>query len=490
MITGHATSGSAGRRRRSAAAALVLGLLACAVVATDVASAAVPTPTRRATTTVRVAAGRRGIAVVQVQGYLDPPVVALARRAVTGANHARSTLLLVQLDSGGALSTDLAPLLRAVRQSRVPVVVWVGPSGARAEGGAALLAEAATVLFVSPGSDVGPASPVRLDDPSATSVASTAAQLAALAGANGRTDARVGALARTRLGASAAAAAHVTDGVRPTIGEVIVTLDGRTVHTAAGPVHLSTARVIGTGRGRRRQPNQDVVFASLTLGARIQHTLIDPRIAYLLLVAGAALIVFEFFAASVGFAAAVGAVALLGGAYGCSHLPVHVWAAALLGAAVFGFAVDVQAGRLGPWTVIGGAALLAGSLGLFGGSSRLHVPWWELAVVLLATLLFFIGALPAFVRSRYSTPTVGREGLVGELGQAEVAVDPNGVVTIRGSRWRAYTNRATPIEQGATVRVVAVDGLLLEVEPEAGGARDYRDRARRRRGPARSEPAG
>jgi membrane-bound serine protease (ClpP class) len=488
MITGHATSGPAGRRRRRAPAALVLGLLACAVVATDAASAAVPTP-RPATTAASAVAGRRGIAVVQVQGYLDPPVVALARRAVADANHARTTLLLVQLDSGGALSTDLAPLLRDVRQSRVPVAVWVGPSGARAEGGAALLAEAATVVFVSPGSDVGPASPVRLDDPSATSVPSTAAQLAAFAGANGRSSGRAAALARTRLGAGAAAAGHVTNGVRPTIGEVIVTLDGQTVRTAAGPVHLSTARVIGTGRGRRRQPNQDVVFASLTLGARIQHTLIDPRVAYLLLVAGAALIVFEFFAASVGFAAAVGAVAVLGGAYGCSHLPVHIWAAALIGVAGLGLAIDVQAGRLGPWTVIGGAALLGGSLGLFGGSSRLHVPWWELAVVLVATLLFFVGALPAFVRSRYSTPTVGREGLVGELGQAEVAVDPNGVVTIRGSRWRAYTNRATPIEEGATVRVVAVDGLLLEVEPEAGGARDYRDRARRR-GPARSEPAG
>ena len=60
----------------------------------------------------------------------------------------------------------------------------------------------------------------------------------------------------------------------------------------------------------------------------------------------------------------------------------------------------------------------------------------------------------------------------------EVAVDPEGVVVIRGARWRARTNRATPIAAGGTARVVAVEGLVLEVEPEAGGARDYRDRAR------------
>jgi len=468
----------------------VLGLLACAAFATDTASAAVATPSPPNLAVAATGAGHGGIAVVQLQGYLDPPVVALARRAVEDANRARNTLLLMQLDSGGALSTDVAPLVREVRQSRVPVVVWVGPSGARAEGGATLLAQAATVLFVSQGSDIGPATPVHLDDPSAASEVSTAGRLAALARANGRSAAAAATLTRRRLDAGTAAAARATNGVRPTIGEVIVTLDGQTLHTAGGAVRLSTARVIGTGRGRRRQPNQDVVFSGLSLGARIQHTLIDPRVTYLLLVAGAALIVFEFFAASVGFATAVGALAVLGAAYGCSHLPVHAWAAGLLGAAVLGLAVDVQAGRLGAWTAMGTVALVAGSLGLFGGSSRLHVPWWELAIVLVAALLFFVGALPAFIRSRYSTPTVGREGLVGELGQAEVAVDPNGVVTIRGSRWRAYTNRATPIDAGATVRVVAVDGLLLEVEPETGGARDYRDRARRRRQPGQPDRAG
>ena len=70
--------------------------------------------------------------------------------------------------------------------------------------------------------------------------------------------------------------------------------------------------------------------------------------------------------------------------------------------------------------------------------------------------------------------------MIGELGSAEVPVDPDGVVLIRGARWRARTNRATPIGPGDSVRVVAVEGLVLEVEPEAGGARDYRDRARRR----------
>jgi membrane-bound serine protease (ClpP class) len=417
---------------------------------------------------------------VQLQGYLDPPLVALGRGAIRDANDAHNTLLLLQLNSRGALS-DLDPLLGAMRRSRVPIAVWVGPSGAHAEGGAALLAEAASVLYVSQGSDLGPATPVRLDQPDAVPSAAVRRQLAGLMAANGRRAEQAGTLTTHRLDAAAAARVGVTNGVRPTIGEVIVTLDGQTVPTAAGPVRLSTAKVIGTGRARRRQPNQEVVFSGLSLGARIQHTLISPRVFYLLLVAGLALIAFEFFAASVGFAAGVGALGVLGAAYGWSHLPVQWWAAALLAFAVVGFSVDVQAGGVGVWTGIATAALVAGSITLVGGSSRLRVPWWEIVLVGGGTLLFFVAALPAFVRARYSTPTVGREGLVGELGEAEVTVDPTGVVVIRGSRWRARANRATPIPAGSRVRVVAVEGLVLEVEPETGGARDHRDRARRRR---------
>ena len=89
-----------------------------------------------------------------------------------------------------------------------------------------------------------------------------------------------------------------------------------------------------------------------------------------------------------------------------------------------------------------------------------------------------LGGMTAMIRSRFSTPTIGREGMIGEEGTAEVDVAPDGVVLIRGARWRARTNRATPIPAGDPIQVVAVDGLVLEVEPPEGGARDYRERAR------------
>jgi membrane-bound serine protease (ClpP class) len=118
--------------------------------------------------------------------------------------------------------------------------------------------------------------------------------------------------------------------------------------------------------------------------------------------------------------------------------------------------------------------LVAGSVWLYDGSSRLDPKWWVLVLVIGGAIIFMLSAMTAMVRSRFSTPTIGREDLVGEMGNAEADVAPDGVVRIRDALWRARTNRATPIPAGAPVRVVAVEGVVLEVEPEEGGARDYR----------------
>ncbi len=428
--------------------------------------------------------GHKGIDVVEVQGLLDPPTASLVLDAIDNANRTGATMLVLRLDSKGAVDVDAAKIVRAMLRSNVPVVAWVGPSGAEAKGAAALLLAAARVAFVAPGSTVGPAYPVDLNrpgdlSPPAVQAAIGAAGLRSHLSLDVRRHDGTVRLADHTLSADEALHAHAIDGIRPTIGEVIVTLDGKTVNKFDGSVKLSTAKVIGHGTGRRRQPNQDVIFDSLSLGARVQHSFISPSLAYFLFLAGLALIVFEFFACSVGFAGAVGALALIGAFYGFSHLAVAWWAAALLAFGIFGLSIDVQAGRPAAWTFIGTACLVAGSLTLYDGSSRLDPAWWLILIVCVVIVLFFVAALPAFVRARFSTPTVGREGMVGELGSAEVPIDPDGVVLIRGARWRARTNRATPIAYGDPVRVIAVEGLVLEVEPETGGARDYRERGRR-----------
>ncbi len=83
--------------------------------------------------------------------------------------------------------------------------------------------------------------------------------------------------------------------------------------------------------------------------------------------------------------------------------------------------------------------------------------------------------MPNMVRTRFATPTIGREWMIGEIGTVITDVDPDGVVEIGTSRWRARTNRATTVLAGEQVRVAEIDGITLEVEPLEGAAKDYRE---------------
>jgi membrane-bound serine protease (ClpP class) len=405
-----------------------------------------------------------GIDVVQIDGLIDPPNASLLRDAIEDAEARESTLLVVQLDSGGAVDVNLGDLRNRISNATVPIVVWIGPAGATARGAAAYLATAAPYLSMATNAKIGPCEHYTLDPHTNM----TAMQC----------------LPAKRLNAKDAEAAGVADRIDASLRNLLTELDGVTIAIpAGGEVKLSTKIVVpAVGDGDPTTSiNQDLRFNKLTIGGQVLHTLNAPWVAYFLFVAGVALIVFELYAASIGAAAIVGAIALVCAGTGFSHLPVTWWGLGLLSVGLLGLTIDLQAGGVGFWSGFGVLAMIAGSRFLFDGSPRLDPPWWTIALVIVGTVAFFVGGLPAMLRTRFSTPTIGREGIIGEMGTAEVDVHPDGVVRVRDALWKAHANRATPIKAGDAVRVVAVDGLVLEIEPESGGAEDYRERARKRK---------
>jgi membrane-bound serine protease (ClpP class) len=389
------------------------------------------------------------LSVVKVSGLLDPILADFVDRAITDAERADALWLVLHVNSSATRSsgTTLAELVERVATADVPVAVWVGPSGARAEGGTAQLAGAADRLGVAPGSRIG-----RTGEPVVDPVRFNPD----FAGLLDRLrDGTVDAREAQRLG--------LTERPAPVIGDFIVTLDG---------VQTKVVRV--DGRPRRTVSDDSVaVFGALPIGDQLLHTVASPAVAYLLFVIGMALIVFELFTAGVGVAGLVGAGCFVLGCYGLAVLPTRPAAVALLVVAMVAFAVDVQTGVPRVWTGVATACLIVGSFLLYDG---LSLSWITLLVALVGIGLFMLAGMPAMVRARFSTPTIGRSWMVGEEGEAVAEVAPDGVVRVRGALWRARTNRATPINAGAPVRVVEVDGLLLEVEPTEGGAVDYRER--------------
>lgn len=381
--------------------------------------------------------------VVKVDGLLDPVMADFVVRAIGEATGSGSTAIVLQVDSEGSVlgAEDLAEVVSSIRNAGVPVSVWVGPSGSSMLGEVAVLGAHATSLGMAPGTSWG------------------------LDGATPPAAALEGIVRPVPEGVATAAEAESSGAsvMTPTIGDLIVDLPG-----------VVTREVVIDGE-TRLEPVTTVRFSQLPLFESLLHAVASPAVAYLLLTVGMALLIFELFTAGVGVAGGIAAGSLLLGCYGLAWLPVRWWAVALLVLAMLAFTIDVQTGVPRVWTGIGMVLYVAGSLWLYDGVS---MSWITLAVAFIGVALTFFSGIPSMVRTRFATPTIGREWMVGEMGRAVTDVAPDGVVQVRGAQWRATTNRATPIEQLDPVRVVGIDGLVLEVEPEEGGARDYRERAR------------
>ena len=125
--------------------------------------------------------------------------------------------------------------------------------------------------------------------------------------------------------------------------------------------------------------------------------------------------------ALVGVAGLVGAGCFVMSCYGLAVLPVRPWALALLVIALFGFAIDVQTGVPRVWSGIGVGALVIGSFTLYDG---FELSWITLLVGIVGVTLAMVAGMPAMVRTRFSTPTIGREWMIGEEGEAVTTVSP------------------------------------------------------------------
>lgn len=393
--------------------------------------------------------------VVAVDGIIDEVEADFIIRSVGAANRSDDVVAVVlQMDSPGAAVDDrrLDEVASVIANSRVPVSVWIGASGSTALGAAAELVQIADSSGITVGSKIGDVGEQRLDP----------SEFGRLFPGD-----EAEALSRTFSG-EAAVEAGLVDRFSPTLVQHVGTLD-----------QVEVTEVEGDDGEVSKVPVQRVRFSKLPLQTQLMHTAASPSVAYLLLVLALGLLLFEFFTAGVGVAGVVGAGFLVLGAFGIAELPFNGWALGLVLFSVLAFAIDMQTGIPRLWTIIGMVAYTVGSVFLL---TEFRPTWIALLVGIAGMGATVFSGMPAMIRTRFATPTIGREWMIGEMGEADTDIDPEGRALVRGAPWRALTNRATPIRSGETIRVVAIDGLVLEVEPEEGGAIDYREMRERRRG--------
>jgi membrane-bound serine protease (ClpP class) len=375
-----------------------------------------------------------GIEVIDVSGPLDASALEFMSDSIVLAAERGQVLAVLQINSRAVLDGPaFADLLQTVENPPLPLAVWVGPAPAVAGGGAVLIAMMAEHAAISPGSSFGLVAPV-------------------IVGEAGDELALDGAIPAEETGLD----------LQPSIRQYLQDLNGETFQTAKGPVTIETIEPFEEGVTLK-----PVTFLQPGLGVRFFRLAATPEAAFFFLVVGLAIVSFEFFAIGPGVAAGVAALSLLLAGWGIVNLPVRPWA---VGLAVAGWALltaAYQKGGVLVLTLLGAVMLQAGGTFLVGGSGQIDPRWYLVLPSVLAVLFFFLLAMPTVQRARFSTGTIGRVGLIGEHGVALAQFDPDGVVEVKGARWRATAHREAGLAAGSEILVAGVDGMFLEVEPVA-----------------------
>lgn len=361
-------------------------------------------------------------------------------------------LFILQVDSPGMSSGDPGDLFATIGDPALtpPVVVWVGPRPAVAHGAMACLLGVADRVAAAPGAVIGYLDPPVVTNPDA-SCPDLGPALSALGGATIEVTAPV---------------PSVVDDVVATVGQLIVGLDGAVITGPDGAaVTLSTARTQTLEDGTEVVvASRPVEFRKPGLFDRFLRLASRPEAAWFFLVAGIAMATFEFYAAGVGVTAAVATLSLFLAGYGMATLPIDLVAVAATFAGLGLYTWDFQRVELGWRSILGTVLLLWGGLTFTNADPQFGPVWWIVAAIAIGAALFYGFALTTIARSRFSTRTIGRTHLVGKIGTAETDLTPDGVVAVEGARWRGHSHREAGIKAGDHIAVVAVEGIVLDVE--------------------------
>jgi membrane-bound serine protease (ClpP class) len=403
--------------------------------------------------------------VIELSGVIDPTSADYLIDRLNEAEDEEVHAAVIQLDTPGGLEVSMREIVREILTSRVPVVVWVAPQGARAASAGTFITYAANLAFMATNTELGAATPVDLATGEAVSEKVTndaAAFLEELAATRGRNQdfARRAVTDAAAIGATEAADTNVVDGIASSLGDLLRALDGREVEVGDG-----TTSTLDTWNETEAAPAVSVRFQELNVLQRLLHFVTDPEVAFFLLLLGTFGLIFELYNPGIGLAGILGVMALILGFYAMSVLPTNWAGVALIALSVALLVVDLQTAGLGVWTFGGVVSLVLGGTILFSGaSSDLKLSPVAIGAAVLATLVFFASVMTAALRVRLRRPITGEEAIVGTVGEAKTDIAPEGTVLTKGTLWRARTME-TGIPAGSKVEVKATEGLVLLVEP-------------------------
>jgi membrane-bound serine protease (ClpP class) len=404
-----------------------------------------------------MAVGQGRIRVIGIRDPITPVIASFLHGTLSDAARQGDSLVLVEVNTPGGLDSAMREIVQDILASPVPVVVYVAPSGARAASAGAIIALAADVAAMAPGTNIGAAHPVSLgqkpDKTMEEKVLNDAEAYAeGIALKRGRNETLAKKMVRESISLSAdkALAGNVIDLVARNRADLLQQLEGRHIQREGREVVL---RLSGAG----------VVAAEMGVVERILNAISNPNVAYVLMMLGMLGLFFEISNPGVILPGVIGGICLILAFFAFQALPVNYAGVLLILLALILFIAEIKIVSHGMLTIGGVVAMVLGSLLLFQSSEPyLRVSWGVILVTVSATAAFFTFVVAKALAAHHRRPTTGQEGLLSEQGQAESRIFTEGKVFVRGEYWDAWSEE--PIDAGTKVVVEAVEGMRLKVK--------------------------
>jgi membrane-bound serine protease (ClpP class) len=410
-----------------------------------------------------LAASEGQVLVLTLDATIAPAAREYLRRGLATADQAGAEAVILQLDTPGGDLGSLQEMVKAIRASRVPVVVYVAPRGAWAASAGAVLTMAGHASAMAPETAIGAASPVggEGEDLGETMEAKVKNQLkATVAELVAHRSPEAQQLAAEMIDEARAVSSDealrigLIDFVAADLDDLLRQLDGFTVETIAGTHTLQLA-------------GAETRTLGMTLIEQLLDILTNPNIVFLLLSIGVQAILIEISSPGGWVAGFIGAVCLALAAYGLGILTVNWFGLVFFLIAFVLFIVDIKAATHGGLTAAGIGSFIVGALVLFNSPGtpvfeRVSIPLVILVGVLIgATFAIIVGFALRAQKTRIRT---GSESLAGASGVAVSDFAPGGQVQAAGELWSADPVQGTKkIHKGDRVEVVKVEGLRLKV---------------------------
>jgi membrane-bound serine protease (ClpP class) len=403
-----------------------------------------------------VKAEQGDIYVIRIADAISPGTTEFIKSGIKTAEKNEAACIIIELDTPGGLAESMRLIVQHILASRVPVVVFVSPSGARAASAGVMITMAADVAAMAPGTNIGAAHPVGAggqDIDGAMSekiINDMVAQAKSVAEKRGRNAQWVEDAIRESVSVTETEALkkNIIDIIAKNTDDLIRQLNGREIKD----------------RGRLKLDEANKIVLQETLRTKILRTISNPNIAYILMMIGLAGLYFELSHPGAIFPGVVGAISLILAFFAMQTLPVNYAGILLIVLAIIFFIMEMKIASYGLLSVAGIVSLLLGSLMLFEGDTPgMKLSWQVLLSTIIVISGFFIAVASLVFRAQITKPTTGAGGLVGEIGIVKKALTLEGKVFVHGELWNARAKE--PLDEDVKVRVVKVVNLILEVEP-------------------------